>query len=94
MTQTGPRASERARQQDKVPRACASAEFACPWESSSDKVRPSLTRICLDLFTTFVALVAGDCAGGAQEPQEPNVVFILADNVGYGDLWRRCTHCR
>lgn len=22
----------------------------------------------------------------AQQPQKPNVVFILADNVGYGDL--------
>ena len=32
-------------------------------------------------------LDSGECADAAQQPQQkPNVVFILADNVGYGDL--------
>ena len=30
--------------------------------------------------------VTGTAPTSAQQPQRPNVVFILADNVGYGDL--------
>jgi len=33
-----------------------------------------------------LAVVAGSAPTSAQQPQKPNVVFILADNVGYGDL--------
>lgn len=35
------------------------------------------------------AVIAASVVGApavAQQPQKPNVVFILADNVGYGDL--------
>ena len=31
-------------------------------------------------------LIAAATQSVAQQPQKPNVVFILADNVGYGDL--------
>jgi arylsulfatase len=33
-----------------------------------------------------VIILVGACAANAQQQQKPNVVFILADNVGYGDL--------
>src|SRR5690349_24889272 len=37
-------------------------------------------------LTLCLAVVAGNTPTAAQQPQKPNVVFILADNVGYGDL--------
>jgi arylsulfatase A-like enzyme len=37
------------------------------------------------LLALFLALT-GTAPISAQQPQKPNVVFILADNVGYGDL--------
>jgi arylsulfatase len=37
------------------------------------------------ILTAFALLVAAAQAA-AQQSQKPNVVFILADNVGYGDL--------
>src|SRR5215470_4685266 len=44
-------------------------------------------RIYLDLLATFVAVaIVATTQASAQQPQKPNVVFILADNVGYGDL--------
>src|ERR1700751_2554329 len=33
-----------------------------------------------------VLVVSGNASTAAQQPEKPNVVFILADNVGYGDL--------
>src|SRR6201999_3055106 len=42
-----------------------------------------------DLSVSVLALflaVTGTAPTSAQQPQKPNVVFILADNVGYGDL--------
>jgi len=41
--------------------------------------------ILVGLLVSFASIVAGTPAS-AQQPQKPNVVFILADNVGYGDL--------
>src|SRR5271167_601304 len=42
-----------------------------------------MTRnIWLSLLASLLAVTAA----AAQQPQKPNVVFILADNVGYGDL--------
>jgi arylsulfatase len=37
------------------------------------------------LLVLLLALI-GTAPTAAQQPQKPNVVFILADNVGYGDL--------
>ena len=43
--------------------------------------------VCLNLLATLAALAAmATMQARAQHPQRPNVVFILADNVGYGDL--------
>ena len=46
-------------------------------------------------FTSAVTLLAlmGSATAFAQQTNKPNVVFILSDNVGYGDLgdiWRGC----
>src|SRR6478735_12139199 len=38
------------------------------------------------ILTAFALMVAATQAAVAQQSQKPNVVFILADNVGYGDL--------
>lgn len=32
------------------------------------------------------ALTAASCVSPEQEPRRPNVVFILADDLGWGDL--------
>jgi arylsulfatase A-like enzyme len=40
----------------------------------------------LGLLGAFLAVTVVNTAAFAQQPQKPNVVFILADNVGYGDL--------
>ena len=37
-------------------------------------------------FLALFLAVTGAASTSAQQPQKPNVVFILADNVGYGDL--------
>src|SRR5579871_6421359 len=42
-------------------------------------------RALLGASSAFVA-AAALAPTSAQQPQKPNVVFILADNVGYGDL--------
>ena len=39
----------------------------------------------IHLLALLLALM-GTAPASAQQPQKPNVVFILADNVGYGDL--------
>src|SRR6201986_4627162 len=38
------------------------------------------------LVLAACVLIAAVTQSVAQQPQKPNVVFILADNVGYGDL--------
>jgi arylsulfatase len=42
-------------------------------------------NLSVHLLALFLA-VTGTAPASAQQPQKPNVVFILADNVGYGDL--------
>ena len=39
--------------------------------------------VCL---LAVVLAVTGTASSAAQQPEKPNVVFILADNVGYGHL--------
>ncbi len=43
-------------------------------------------RSWLNLLASVVAVTVGGTPAVAQQTQKPNVVFILADNVGYGDL--------
>ena len=38
------------------------------------------------IFLTVLVLMGTATQAVAQQPPKPNVVFILADNVGYGDL--------
>src|SRR5262249_42164103 len=40
----------------------------------------------IGLLALFLALTVGSMPVVAQQHQKPNVVFILADNVGYGDM--------
>ena len=44
------------------------------------------SNIGLGLLASFLAVTVVSMPAIAQQPQKPNVVFILADNVGYGDL--------
>src|SRR5579864_5776946 len=42
-------------------------------------------HLAVSLLAVVLA-VTGTASTVAQQPEKPNVVFILADNVGYGDL--------
>jgi hypothetical protein len=42
--------------------------------------------IWVGLLASLVALSFASTLVAAQQPEKPNVVFFLADNVGYGDL--------
>ena len=42
-------------------------------------------HLAVSLLAVVLA-VTGTASTAAQQPEKPNVVFILADNVGYGDL--------
>jgi hypothetical protein len=42
--------------------------------------------IWVGLLASLVALTFASTLVAAQQPEKPNVVFFLADNVGYGDL--------
>jgi len=44
------------------------------------------SNIGLGLLASFLAVTVVSMPAIAQQPQKPNVVFIVADNVGYGDL--------
>jgi Sulfatase len=39
-----------------------------------------------NIILALLVLMAAGAPAVAQQPQKQNVVFILADNVGYGDL--------
>src|SRR5260370_34671143 len=43
-------------------------------------------RTWLGLLASVAAATVAIKPAAAQQPKKPNVVFILADNVGYGDL--------
>ena len=43
-------------------------------------------RTWLGVLASVAAVTVAGTPAGAQQTQKPNVVFILADNVGYGDL--------
>ena len=58
----------------------------------------SRTRIWLGLLIPSVAVIVASTPAAAQQPKKPNIVFMLADNLGYGELggrlWRRNTSRR
>src|SRR5215475_11561423 len=43
-------------------------------------------RQTMNKLLAVLALMSATTQAIAQQPPKPNVVFILADNVGYGDL--------
>ena len=43
-------------------------------------------RLLRGLMASVAAVTVAGTPAAAQQTQKPNVVFILADNVGYGDL--------
>ena len=43
-------------------------------------------RLLLGLIASVAVVTVASTPAAAQQPQKPKVVFILADNVGYGDL--------
>jgi arylsulfatase len=45
-----------------------------------------MNKFWTSLFQSLIAITILGAPAVAQQPQKPNVVFILADNVGYGDL--------
>ena len=50
------------------------------WLQLRPKTLALITASCLLTVPMFIP------DASAQQPPKPNVVFILADNVGYGDL--------
>src|ERR1700690_1430847 len=42
--------------------------------------------IWLGLLASFAAVMAASAPAAAQQPRKPNIVFMLADNLGYGEL--------
>ena len=43
-------------------------------------------RIWLGSVASFVAMTLANPPVVAQQPKKPNIVFILMDNLGYGEL--------
>jgi hypothetical protein len=42
-------------------------------------------NVCFGLLASLACVVAAVAPASAQQ-QKPNILFILADNVGYGDI--------
>jgi arylsulfatase A-like enzyme len=38
------------------------------------------------LFASFAAVTVVSTPAAAQQPKKPNIVFMLMDNLGYGEL--------
>ena len=43
-------------------------------------------RMWLSSIASLVALTVVSAPTAAQQPKKPNIVFMLADNLGYGEL--------
>jgi hypothetical protein len=46
----------------------------------------TIRSIWFNLLASIVAVTVASAPEAAQQPQKPNIVFMLADNLGYGEL--------
>ncbi len=46
----------------------------------------------LGSLATLVAVTVAGLPAAAQQPKKPNIVVILLDNLGYGELGNRAKH--
>ncbi len=53
---------------------------------TKSKMMPCSPILCLQLFTIFLIAPLALLCGGESSRQKPNIILILADDVGYGDL--------
>jgi hypothetical protein len=69
---------------------CGNMNLAQPDSPPQAKKEPTMMsvsrRTWLGLLASVAAATVAITPTAAQQPKKPNVVFVLADNVGYGDL--------
>ena len=46
----------------------------------------TIRNISFGLLALFAAVTAADTSAAAQQPTKPNIVFVLMDNLGYGEI--------